>query len=845
MSKLYFVISLIFLSSYLVSAKPVDEQTARQVAINFFKTRSAVHNSGITVATLSHKETIVMLNHEALSSPATLYFVFDINNQGFVIVSGDDNVLPVIGYSTEGTFPQEQKPIHIAKWFEQYKSEIRYILENGITATDDIKGKWENLKKGSAANTEKTLLGVDPLVSTQWDQSPYYDALCPGDAVTGCVATAMAQVMKYWNYPPQGTGFHSYNEDDYGTLSANFGATTYYWNSMPNYVNSSNSAVATLMFHCGVSVEMDYGSGSSGGSSAQTLDVADALKDYFGYANTVQGIYRSDYSNSAWIQLLKNELNEGRPVQYAGTGNGGGHSFVCDGYDDDDYFHFNWGWGGSSDGYFWNNQLNPGSLGTGGGSGGFNSNQRAIIGIQPPSIPQITNINLYSDISVSPDPIPWGESFTVNADITNSGASTFYGDITAALFDESGNFIDYIETLTESDGLPSGYHYTGGLDFTTSGLDAAPGNYFIGIYVNPNNEWIFVGNGNFTNYIPISIVYDNDIELYADIVPSPASLIQNQSATFTLDLANFGTGNFNGTFSIDVHDLDGNWIQTIDELTGMSLCSNCHYQNGLTFSTSNLDLEPGSYLLAAWERANGSSWDLVGSTSYSNPIEITVAAPQLMPDIFENNNAQNNSYNLPLSFTGNSALVKTTGSNNHIGTDYDFYKVMLPAGYTYTVTPRVHDSYNSGNGLTYTNDVLFSYNANGTWSDAYDDVIGGNFTAAGNTTIYFQVAPYFQGQTGTYLFQIQITRTLTTAVGDILDNAEIQIFPNPVSNILMIAGPGAQVESCSIFDMSGRLIRDQEKSTEINVSDLTAGSYFILVKTDKGVSRRKFIKTQN
>ena len=154
----------------------------------------------------------------------------------------------------------------------------------------------------------------------------------------------MAQIMKFWNYPETGSGFHSYNHPAYGTLSANFGSTTYQWSLMPNVVSSSNSAVATLMYHCGVSVNMVYDIAAKGGSSAQTLDVAAALKTYFGYSSTVEGKYRKDYTDAQWIDLLKTELNAGRPVQYAGTGSSGGHSFVCDGYNSNDFFHMNWGW---------------------------------------------------------------------------------------------------------------------------------------------------------------------------------------------------------------------------------------------------------------------------------------------------------------------------------------------------------------------------------------------------------------------------------------------------------------------------------------------------------------------
>jgi len=832
---------------FSLAAKPVDEATARLVATNFY--RMAGGGSGHLV-TLALTEQASFLNGESLPQPVALYYVFDIGEQGFVMVSADDNLWPVPGYSKEGSFPKEALPPHIDKWFEQYRAEIRYVLEHEIAATDEISARWSALLAGETTGTD-ALLEVNPLLTTRWNQAPHYNAYCPGGAVTGCVATAMAQIMKYWNYPQQGTGYHSYNEDDYGTLSANFGATTYNWSAMPNDVLAPNNAVATLMYHCGVSVDMNYGLASSGGSGAYVISSASpvthcseyALKTYFGYAPTLAGAKRSNYTSSSWINLMKSELNASRPILHTGFGAGGGHAFVCDGYDNSNYFHFNWGWGGNSDGYFWIDQLNPGTLGAGGGSGGFNSNQQILIGIQPASAaPQTASIQLYSSITVSPNPIQWNQGFTVNANIINKGTTTFYGDITAALFDESGNFVDFIQTYTEGNGLPPNYFYTNGINFTTTGLEAAPGKYYIGIYVKPANDWVYVGDGSFSNYIPVSIVYGNNIELYAEITPSVNPLVQNQPANFFLDLANYSSTAFNGSFSLDVHDLDGNWIQTIQELNNYSLCASCHYINGLTFSTGALNLEPGSYLLAAWEKANGADWDLVGSTYHANPIEIAVRAPLLSPDVYESNNAQNSASNLPLSFSANTANISTNGSNNHVGTDYDYYKVFFPAGYSYTVTPRVHDSYNSGNGQTYTNDVLFSYNLNGSWSDAYDDVTNGSITVPGNKTMFFHVAPYFQGETGTYLLQIQVTRTSATAVDEQEENFSISVFPNPASDRLNIASSGARVEAIAIFDVSGRQILSGGDEQQINISGLPDGTYLINIVTDKGIVRDRFLK---
>lgn len=851
----YFLLFSFLLSHVTLFATPISLETAKEVATNFYLSKVNIQSSGRNVSVvLTHQEKAVVIDNQIQKTPTVLYFVFNVDNQGFVIVSGDDRLIPIIAYSTESQFQTQDMPIHISKWFEQYKSEIRYVLDNKIPADKNIEQQWETLKSGISTNdSNNRFQRVDPLLKTKWNQSPYYNDKCPYDsnagerAVTGCVATAMAQVMKYWDYPSRGTGYHSYFSDVYGIQAANFGATSYAWGSMPNVVSSRNDAVATLMYHCGVSVDMKYGIGARGGSAAQTLDVADALKLFFGYAQSTKGIARKDYSDVTWEQLLKNELDAGRPIQYAGTGSGGGHSFVCDGYDENDYLHFNWGWGGMDDGFFWINALNPESLGTGGGTGNFNSNHRAIIGIQPPSnSPPAVNIDLYSTISVSPNPIRFGESFTVRADIINRGSSTFYGSITAALFDDEGNFIDYIDILEETNGLRPNYHYTNGLNFTTDEIVAAPGDYVVGIYVKPNNDWIAVGNGNYTNFFPVTIVYSNDIELYADIIPSGNPLIQNQPASFKMDIANFGSSNFSGTFSIDLHDLEGNWIETLQELTGMSLCSNCHYQNGLTFSVSNLNIEPGSYLLAVWERPNGGDWDLVGSTSYRNPVQITIAEPQISPDIFENNNTQNSAYNLPLSFANNTANLKTTGSNIHVGNDYDFYKVVLPSGYNYTIIPRVHDSFNSGNGLSYTNDVLFSYNINGgAWSDAYDDVINGSINVSGNNILLFQVSPYFQGQTGTYLLQIQINRSPITSSHEIEEEYSITVFPNPVGEILNVESAETEIRSLSICDISGKMVLKSFQSKQINVAFLEEGSYVIILETDRGFVRKRFIKIKN
>ena len=242
--------------------------------------------------------------------------------------------------------------------------------------------------------------------------------MCPADAAgpcghafTGCTITAMAQIMKYWNYPTKGTGSHSYSHPTYGNLSADFGSTTYQWSQMPNSVTSQNDAVATLMYHCGVSLETDYGPSASG-----AFDPRDALVQYFNYSSNAMLVNRGGFTNSDWIRMLKTELDLRHPIWYTGSGFFG-HSFICDGYQDADYFHFNWGWSGTSDGYFYIGNLNP-------GGNTLNENQFALISIIPGSLP-----DGYSGFFLSSNALDIGtKGGTTSVDVCSSANWTASSD---------------------------------------------------------------------------------------------------------------------------------------------------------------------------------------------------------------------------------------------------------------------------------------------------------------------------------------------------------------------------------------------------------------------------------
>ena len=294
------------------------------------------------------------------------FYVFNVGSEGHVIVSADDFYRPIVAYSNEGIFDAEN-----------INPALGYMLNQVIAnrtgrftgnADPKIEAEWQSVMNSGRLITRNPGKGAEYLVQTKWNQSPApYNSMCPYDAQSpnsgfhayvGCVATAMSQIMKYWNYPAQGQGTHTYNHPKYGQQTANYGATTYDWDNMLNAYSSSNytpeqgDAVATLCYHCGVAVNMDYGGDIEEGSGAQSESVPGAISNYFRYSNAAAIMYKSNVTT--WMNTLKESFDMGWPMFYAGVETGApyGHAFICDGYDENDYFHFNWGWGGSGDGWF-------------------------------------------------------------------------------------------------------------------------------------------------------------------------------------------------------------------------------------------------------------------------------------------------------------------------------------------------------------------------------------------------------------------------------------------------------------------------------------------------------------
>ena len=801
-----------------------------------------------------------------------VYFC-DNSSQGFIIVSGDDNVKPVLAYSDEAGFDADKIAPDVAWWLNGYKEQIEEIIQNNVQASGEVKSRWEELKSGPVSNAGiKAVHTVSPLEQTTWDQSPYYNAMCPFDnaynnlTVTGCVATGMAQILKYWGAPANGAGFHSYTDPTYGTQSADFGSTIYDWNSMPLSVTGPNTAVATLMYECGVSVDMHYGVGSTGGSSAYLISSQSpvqncaeyALKTYFGYPD-VQGLSRSAYPNKTdWINLLKTELDAGRPVLYAGFGSGGGHCFNCDGYDANNFFHFNWGWSGQFDGYFDVDALDPAGTGTGGGTGGFNSGQQVVIGIHGPiGGTQSSTLNLFDYVTPSPSDIEYGDSFTIQTNIFNNTTQDFNGDYCAAVFDNTGAFVDYVQVMTGMS-LPAGNHYANGLTFTSNGLlTMLPGSYSVGIFYSPAGEsnWIQVSDTlGYTNFPQMTVHHSNTIELYAAMTVTPGTtLIEGQPVSVHLDVLNTGTTAFTGTFDISLYDLDGYAVFTVQQTTGNNLPPNNHYTNGLTFASPDITCDPGTYLMAIQYLPDGSgqSWQLTGSTNYLNPIEVIVQQAPYSADSWEPNNTVAQASDLPVTFSGNNATVNTSNaniSNNSSSTvDYDYYKIDLAPGYSYSIAARLNDSKNSGNGQNYTEDAIFSWSTDGsTFSNTFDDIMANNIVSPNGGILYFLVSPKFTGTSGTYLLDISVTRN-PLGIDDPSFDA-IRIYPNPVKDVLHLdlTSFKGNFNQLQIINMEGKQVLNVfqisgGQAYTIPVDNLRDGIYFLQMRTATGLHSEKFV----
>lgn len=420
------------------------------------------------------------------------YYAFNLE-QGYVIVSGDDEMTELVGYAENGFFDAENVPPQMQLWLNGYAEYVAAVQSGKAKA-----------KKILLSDSPSVV--VEPLVTTKWNQDAPFNNFAPEytddnnntqRCATGCAATAMAQIMKFHNWPEQGVGHYSYEHQSFGTISSNFSEHVYDWTNMIDrynngeYSNVQADAVALLMKDCGVSLNMNYGPVSG----ASIYSYTPAFKNYFRYSSRT--VNRSGCETAEFTKIITDELQEGRPIIYCGTGEDGGHAFVVDGYDTNYFLHVNWGWGGYSNGYFDMNYMDPAGLGIGGGSGAFKWNQGIVLarplkdGVEPYEFIQQLCFVPYNDVKggifcEQEMPANKGDVVTILLRNTaNLSGESFFGSLNVGVFDDSGALVTMgnEERIENNNGelleFQSGRLYSVDLPMTLNTAGIADGNYIV------------------------------------------------------------------------------------------------------------------------------------------------------------------------------------------------------------------------------------------------------------------------------------------------------------------------------------------------------------------------------
>ena len=512
MRKTYLLLFMLCVSM-VAMAGPITPDEARQKITKVMSPRrsAAVLQDLRLVATSHYQE------RDDVMAPS--FYVFNVGEgQGYIIAGADDRIPVVLGYSDRGSFDPEKMPMNMQAWLKEYNAQMEYLNQHP-----------------EAAAPKKTVSGssIDPLLgTTEWNQGNPYNSLCPMDgdsrSVTGCAATAMAQVMFFWKYPNYTVAeIPGYTTDTKGfNMPAIAAGTAIDWNNMlPKYNGSETEvqkqAVAELMLMCGTSLQMDYTSNSSG---AVTRRAADAWKDYFDYDQGTKNEVREDYRLAAWNQKVYDELKAGRPVLYYGQSSGGGHAFVIDGYGGDDYFHVNWGWGGGSNDYFLLSILdsdNNSGIGASSSSDGYSFDQGAIFGAQPNTgvspivTPVLTTSTVRTDYTeLSRTDVAENFQASVSSNCWNYTGATHTFELGYGVFDTEGQLLGGVVADWTANLEPS-YGYSS-LTFTVPfGANVSSGTYYLKpISREAGSETWYANLGTETNYLTATIS-DNTLTISA------------------------------------------------------------------------------------------------------------------------------------------------------------------------------------------------------------------------------------------------------------------------------------------------------------------------------------------
>ena len=502
LSALMLIMAMMF-SAIKLNAAPISVQKARSKASSFLTMRYGMLANELTGISL-----------EEVESPCSEFYIFNIGkDKGFIIIAADDAVYTVLGYSGNGSFDAATMNDSMKTWLKGYSNAIISLQQSDEYAMTTLPERkyMTPIRKN-----------IEALVPSQWNQRTPFNNLCPiydndtENRPTGCVATAMAQVMYYHAWPQDYTSkLPSYTFTDNPLLGGGnkerfmpeLPSVKFDWNAMKDiYENNmndeaANTAVAQLMQYCGQSVRMMYCPQASG---ALSFNIPNALREYFGYDKGVRYVDRDEYSTEQWEDLIYKEVSEGRPVLYSGSAKTGGHQFICDGYENG-FFHFNWGWSGMSDGFFRLSVLNPAMQGVGGAGDGMNFSdaQEAVIGICHPIEGSVLPEEYPSISTLSTDIFDGKYARNANGDTENINVLAHFAysktisevyNIALAFCDN--NIVENIISETKMElkaGDPLNDHIFS-FSLTSDDIKKYDGHTINVVYKNGEGEWVLMKN---------------------------------------------------------------------------------------------------------------------------------------------------------------------------------------------------------------------------------------------------------------------------------------------------------------------------------------------------------------
>ena len=897
--RLFYTFIFIFILLNSLESKEVPIEKARKSAQIYFYERWK-----------SNKLPFNIINEEVIysNSKPTLYIFNLVENKGFIIISAEDSMPELLGYSLEGSYNESSIPDAFKDLLNQYSDEIQNKRNNNCYKNEDL-----------FQNNYKSTNFITPLITTKWDQSCFYNDSCPTAPTAGayycqhvpagCVAICLSQIIKHHQFPLVGNGFNSYYTPYYGTLHANFGNTNYNYNLMTDVLFSSNQSVAQLIYHCGVAVNMDYKPQYSG---AGIVEARNALVNYFNYASSTQIVQRSAYSDGSWKALIKSELDSARPVFYSGynQNNNGGHAFICDGYQAKDFFHINWGWGGQYDGYFLLSVLNP-------NSNNFSYNQSAIVGIKPQNNFPIAH-------------------FTANQTLINSGGAINFTDIS------TGNPTNWSWNFTGGNPSSSNLKNPQNIIYSTPGI--YPVSLTVGNAMGNNNliksSYIIVAPiaDFYASKTVISTAETINFTDNSTVISPPTSRFwvftggnpstSNQANPSNISYSQPGTYKV----SLTINTAEGN--HTINKSNYITVYANCTYQfkdsipnyyiNPANASAFQINQEDFDSLLPYYSGLGHSTkWNVFNKINSPGDTNFFYGATSFFTQTGQANNWLEFG---PLTIPQNGAVIKWEHLY-YLNTKRDGYEVLLStSGITrdyYTAPPifsRADNDPLTNNDTMWTSQevnidgsiyggqqiyIAFHHFANNKYYIFLDNIklvfcsglpVHADFTADSTNINLGASVDFSDISTGnpiswkwTFYDGNPLTSTLQNPIGItyntqgyhsvklVVNNGEqsdsitktnfifsdntgifaneifnnIQIYPNPVTDYLTVKIPANNktILNIKIYNMIGNEIKElnfseSENSVLISMSEFPIGIYIIEVKTNRDSIYKKIIKTE-